>query len=391
MPLPPSLEPILLSLPRRLADLQTFQLPRLQSCTGPADLHAELVDEMRGDMEGVRYNLEVLRETTESLSEREKASVTPQVDQLEQEYLDLKRAYRQAMLTSQRNIASRRSRIHDLARKDKPDEIVADAGAGSTSTSAPGGEKGKTTAQARSAADFGMGGDDELQTKTNEVTTALRRTTALMQTELERSVLSVQMLETSTQTLTLTNALHTRYTALLQTGTQLVRALEKADTLDRILILSALLFFLLVVGFILKRRVLDRTVGVVIGGVGRGVGWYLFGTGRLVKMAVMGRGREEVPAVVGDTGVASEGNGQGVGAGADVDGAGEPLAQVGSDSAVNGGGKILYEDVPEPAPGSVPYVDQGIDRIRAGKGGKVEIIAHDQGERITPSWERDEL
>lgn len=39
-------------------------------------------------------------------------------------------------------------------------------------------------------------GDDELQTKTNEVTVALRRTTALMQTELERSVLSVQMLGT---------------------------------------------------------------------------------------------------------------------------------------------------------------------------------------------------
>lgn len=40
-------------------------------------------------------------------------------------------------------------------------------------------------------------GDDELQTKTNEVTVALRRTIALMQTELERSVLSVQMLGTS--------------------------------------------------------------------------------------------------------------------------------------------------------------------------------------------------
>lgn len=37
-------------------------------------------------------------------------------------------------------------------------------------------------------------GDDALQTKTNEVTDALRRTTQLMQAELERSVLSVQML-----------------------------------------------------------------------------------------------------------------------------------------------------------------------------------------------------
>jgi protein transport protein SEC20 len=44
-----------------------------------------------------------------------------------------------------------------------------------------------------SAADLGSE-DDALQTKTNEVTDALRRTTTLMQTELERSVLSVQML-----------------------------------------------------------------------------------------------------------------------------------------------------------------------------------------------------
>lgn len=39
-------------------------------------------------------------------------------------------------------------------------------------------------------------GEDALQTKTNEVTDALRRTTLVMQAELERSVLSVQMLGT---------------------------------------------------------------------------------------------------------------------------------------------------------------------------------------------------
>lgn len=37
-------------------------------------------------------------------------------------------------------------------------------------------------------------GEDAVQTKTNEVTDALRRTTQLLQTELERSVLSSQML-----------------------------------------------------------------------------------------------------------------------------------------------------------------------------------------------------
>ena len=48
-----------------------------------------------------------------------------------------------------------------------------------------------TTCRAGSA---NISEDDALQTKTNEVTDALRRTTTIMQAELERSVLSVQML-----------------------------------------------------------------------------------------------------------------------------------------------------------------------------------------------------
>lgn len=46
---------------RRLHDLQTFQLPRLEKCSGPLGLHRELADELKGDMEGVRRTLEVRR------------------------------------------------------------------------------------------------------------------------------------------------------------------------------------------------------------------------------------------------------------------------------------------------------------------------------------------
>jgi protein transport protein SEC20 len=47
-------------------------------------------------------------------------------------------------------------------------------------------------------------------------------------------------------------------TGLLGTSKQLVTALQKADWLDRILIFAGLAFFILVVLFILKQRVLDR-------------------------------------------------------------------------------------------------------------------------------------
>lgn len=50
---------ILAGAQRRLIDLRTFQLPRLQKCRGPLDLQKELGEEMRCDLEGVRRNLEV--------------------------------------------------------------------------------------------------------------------------------------------------------------------------------------------------------------------------------------------------------------------------------------------------------------------------------------------
>jgi protein transport protein SEC20 len=44
----------------------------------------------------------------------------------------------------------------------------------------------------------------------------------------------------------------------MDTSKQLIVALEKSDWLDRLLILSGLAFFLLVVLFILKQRIVDR-------------------------------------------------------------------------------------------------------------------------------------
>jgi len=91
-----------------------------------------------------------------------------------------------------------------------------------------------------------------------DVTDALRRTMGLMQSELERSVLSTQMLEASTTSLKATSTTHDVLTGLLGASKQLVTALEKADWLDRILIFAALAFFALVVLFILKQRLVDR-------------------------------------------------------------------------------------------------------------------------------------
>ena len=83
--------------------------------------------------------------------------------------------------------------------------------------------------------------------------------------------------ERSSQTLQLTTNQYTSFSDLLTTSKNIITTLEKADTLDRLLILAALVFFFLVCLLIIKRRIIDRgiraasLVGRVAGGVG-GVG-----------------------------------------------------------------------------------------------------------------------
>src|SRR5437879_4216561 len=98
----------------------------------------------------------------------------------------------------------------------------------------------------------GPSSEDLLMKANADVTDGLRRTIALMQKELERSVLSSQMLENSTATLRSTSSQHDTLSTVMYTSKQLVTALEKSDWLDRVLILSGFFFFIMVVLFILN-------------------------------------------------------------------------------------------------------------------------------------------
>ncbi|OCF37880.1 hypothetical protein I317_03457 [Kwoniella heveanensis CBS 569] len=79
--------PVVLSnLPRRLNDIETFQLPRLRACLGPLDLHRELVEELRGDLDSIKYKLEVAQELYESTSGSQKEAHHAQIDELNTQY-----------------------------------------------------------------------------------------------------------------------------------------------------------------------------------------------------------------------------------------------------------------------------------------------------------------
>jgi len=104
----------------------------------------------------------------------------------------------------------------------------------------------------------------------------------------------------STRTLQLTQALYDNYTSILTTSSALVKAIERADWYDRLLIFSAFFLFMLVVGWVIKRRVLDKVMG--------GFGWWLAGSWKLVRMGVgrpVKNGAEVVAAVSSLSGAAA--------------------------------------------------------------------------------------
>merc|ERR1712093_211035 len=153
----------------------------------------------------------------------------------------LRKDIREATLTSKRRIDSTHASSHR-------EELFKSSAKAAPITAGQKGDKPRTEASK----------DDELMSATSNVTDGLRRTRQMMEQELERSSLTSQMLERSSQTLQLTSNQYTSFSDILNASKTLITPLEKADTLDRLLLLAALVFFLLVCLLIVKRRIIDR-------------------------------------------------------------------------------------------------------------------------------------
>ncbi|KAJ7126136.1 Sec20-domain-containing protein [Mycena epipterygia] len=218
---------------RHEKDLAEFQIPRLRSCQGPLSLQQNLAAEQREDVDTFARQIEALDVLVDdqkgSKNRRELKAI---VDDFTQNLASLRKDARAALLTSKRTI--------DSLSKSHREELLS-----SSAVSEKRDFNEKIT-------------DDALMAASDNVTDAMQRTMSLLQGELERSVLSTQMLADSTASLRSTSNTHDTLTSVMDTSKQLITALEKSDWLDRVLIFSALLFFILVVLFILKQRVFDR-------------------------------------------------------------------------------------------------------------------------------------
>ncbi|KIK93364.1 hypothetical protein PAXRUDRAFT_829049 [Paxillus rubicundulus Ve08.2h10] len=228
---------LLEAIERRQNDLTTFQIPRLKTCTGPLVIQQAWAAEVREDVEQLATQIEELGVCVEDQrTERGRRELRATVDGRLKALDTLRKDARAAVLASKRAIdAQSRSQREELLRSS----VIRDKG--------PSNEKLT---------------DDVLMKTNNDVTEALQRTIGLMQKELERSVLSTQLLESSTSTLNSTSTTHSTLNLLLGTSRQLVTALEHTDWLDRVLIIAALVLFALVVLFVVKERILDRGVRI---------------------------------------------------------------------------------------------------------------------------------
>ncbi|KAI0261581.1 Sec20-domain-containing protein [Gloeopeniophorella convolvens] len=236
-PLPPTFDDstnaTIASIQRRQTDLQDFQIPRLRGCTESLAIQQQYSAELREDLDALTRLVEALDESVDvQRSERDRKDLRGTVESFRADISRLRKDMRAALLASKRAIdAKASSNREELLRSSVLKE--------------------KKTSEGQTA-------EDTVMKVQADVTDALRRTMTLMQGELERSVLSTQMLEASTASLKGTSSTQELLTDLLGASKQLVTVLEKSDWLDRILIFTALAFFVLVVLFILKQRIIDR-------------------------------------------------------------------------------------------------------------------------------------
>ncbi|TRM63548.1 hypothetical protein BD626DRAFT_402260 [Schizophyllum amplum] len=220
---------------RRQVDLTKSQIPRLRQCTGPLAAQQALAADVRDDLDTFARLVEFLHLAAEDTRAPE---LRREVDELDRSLNKLRQEARAALLESARAVkAQTRANRDELFRSSAVAQEKA-AGANEKIT------------------------QDVLMRANNDVTDALRRTVGAMQAELERSVLSTQMLESSTASLRATSSTHDTLTNIMGTSKQLLAALERTDWLDRVLILAAMLFFCVVVLLVVKERVLDRGVRI---------------------------------------------------------------------------------------------------------------------------------
>ncbi|KAF5389539.1 hypothetical protein D9757_004076 [Collybiopsis confluens] len=260
------------SIRRREFDVTNVQIPRLKACPGPLSLQQNLAAELREDLDALARHIDVTsfvsfakrhvfnpHKSLDSMVDDQKGQKNRRelrtiTEELRESLFTLRKDYRAAMLTSKRAIdtSSLSNRNELFASTTEKSRDTRDVNEKVTFVRLFSDLKTSALTEAYS--------EDAVMKANNDVTEALQRTLGLMQGELERSVLATQMLDSSIVSLRATSSTHDILSNAMDTSKQLITALEKADWIDRLIIFFGLGVFVLVTLFILKQRIVDRSV-----------------------------------------------------------------------------------------------------------------------------------
>jgi Sec20 len=135
-----------------------------------------------------------------------------------------------------------------------------------------------STLRQRRPATINSQNDSSLLTAANDVTIALKRTHALLEQELEKSTLSLETLDHSSQTLRQLEHQYSAFDVLLRGSKRLIIELEQADKWDRWMIYGGLAIFGLTCLWIVYKRILRGPLGLMMWATGK-----VFGSGSAVS------------------------------------------------------------------------------------------------------------
>lgn len=277
---PPAFSSLVTPLQLRLRDIQAFQLPRLtaggsagggKAGPSPSSLTAETLSSYEGELNDALDECFTLIEEGEwlvrdlieagQLDSRSEEIITTEWERAKSGYASARTSSRSALLTARKTLAEQKragllGRHHREQQQQQPD---ANSTLGPHSSVR---QQQKMRSQKTGASSHT--GDDAALVASSELTSSLQNALGLLSDSLSQSTLSTQLLEESTSTLSTLSLSYTSFTDLLKNSSGIIKSMETQDRWDALMLLGAYLFFAVCIAYILKVRIWDRGLKVLM-------------------------------------------------------------------------------------------------------------------------------
>ncbi|KAI9499664.1 Sec20-domain-containing protein [Zychaea mexicana] len=238
------------SLNKRAAECQR-QVERLNHVES-IRAREDVASHIRSDLLELETDIKAIRELAEEDEDSSKVQILHRLSQYETQFRQLQTTSRAALWQSKKRLDEQTQKMRQ--------ELFGGLQKGDKSF----------TEQFELKQRRNRGQDQSLLRASTDVTEALRRTSTLMQQELEKSTYTTTMLADSSRTLGTTYTEYQNFGSLMVISKRLVGQLEAADWWDRLLLLFGLFVFITVVAYIIKKRTYDVGISWVNWIAGKG-------------------------------------------------------------------------------------------------------------------------